>query len=344
MAQPSFQLASASVGGDGVRDGGAAVLQPGSSIRRRTVAEQSSDLAAEASSENQPDGDGDGDRWQDGERRVQLEEDDLGGEQSSNGGPFLPLAGSANPKSDLSEVPDSTLSAEAVAERIAAMFVVGASGPQASGLPTLAPDANRKIVKLGSAAINDRKLLPKERVDELSKSFGNFDRVVGLGWLLGDAVLGPPLLSRQQAYDVGLKARREAGYIEKAEKKLKNDASREKSKMLGQSERDDLDERLRAYMLGQAAAGVGRRRPAGLVACCTARADGLEEAGAACGGTHRGRAHRRRGGRRPRSGEGGEEVDDARGAGRGEVGRRVRLREVQRRAARILSHPVSPAA
>ena len=85
---------------------------------------------------------------------------------------------------------------------------MGASGPQPSGLPTLAPEANKKIVKLGSAAINDRKLhLPKERVDALSKSFGNFDRVVGLGWLLGDAVLGAPLLSHKQAYDVGLKRR-----------------------------------------------------------------------------------------------------------------------------------------
>ena len=164
---------------------------------------------------------------------------------------------------------------------------MGASGPQPSGLPTLAPEANKKIVKLGSAAINDRKLhLPKERVDALSKSFGNFDRVVGLGWLLGDAVLGAPLLSHKQAYDVGLKARREAGYIEKAEKKLKNDASREKSKMLGQSEYSLSAGRSRqaaAGLHGQATAGDSRRRPTSrrLVACCTAGADGLEEAGAA---------------------------------------------------------------
>mmetsp|Transcript_49185 Transcript_49185/g.110601 ORF Transcript_49185/g.110601 Transcript_49185/m.110601 type:complete len:208 (+) Transcript_49185:466-1089(+) len=206
------------------------------------------------------------------------------------------------------------------------------------------------MVKLGSAAINDRKLLPKERVDALSKSFGNFDRVVGLGWLLGDAVLGAPLLSHKQAYDVGLKARREAGYIEKAEKKLKNDASREKSKMLGQSEYSLSAGRSRqaaAGLHGQATAGDSRRRPTSrrLVACCTAGADGLEEAGAAgsSGRAHRGRAHRRRGGRRRRSGEGGEEVDDTRGTGRGEVDRRIQLPEVQRRAARILPRRASPA-
>ena len=49
----------------------------------------------------------------------------------------------------------------------------------------------------------------------LSKSFANFDRVVALflgflhGWLLDDA-MGARLLPREQAYAVGLKARRAA--------------------------------------------------------------------------------------------------------------------------------------
>ena len=45
--------------------------------------------------------------------------------------------------------------------------------------------------------------------EALSKSFGNFDRVVAIGWLLGDAV-GARLLPREQAYAVGLKARKAA--------------------------------------------------------------------------------------------------------------------------------------
>ena len=45
--------------------------------------------------------------------------------------------------------------------------------------------------------------------EALSKSFGNFDRVVALGWLLGDA-LGARLLPRKQANDIGLKARKAA--------------------------------------------------------------------------------------------------------------------------------------
>jgi hypothetical protein len=45
--------------------------------------------------------------------------------------------------------------------------------------------------------------------DALSQSFGNFDRVVALGWLLGDA-MGARLLPREQAHQVGNKARKAA--------------------------------------------------------------------------------------------------------------------------------------
>lgn len=45
-----------------------------------------------------------------------------------------------------------------------------------------------------------------------SKSFGNFDRVVGLGWLLADAV-GCRQVSRAAAHALGLKARKLAATI-----------------------------------------------------------------------------------------------------------------------------------
>ena len=47
----------------------------------------------------------------------------------------------------------------------------------------------------------------------LSDAFGNFDRAVGTGWLLADAVLGPPLIARKAAHAIGLKARRDAGKL-----------------------------------------------------------------------------------------------------------------------------------
>lgn len=95
MAQPSDLIANASTGGDGIHDGGAALLRPGSSGQRLEVAEQSSDLAAEAQFGGSADVDGDGDRWQGERRRVQLLEGDLRGMQSSNDGPMLALADSA---------------------------------------------------------------------------------------------------------------------------------------------------------------------------------------------------------------------------------------------------------
>ena len=97
---------------------------------------------------------------------------------------------------------------------------------------------------LASTTINDHAILSKADVEALSKSFGNFDRIVGLGWLLPDAV-SLPLGSRAQAYAVGLKARREAVAVEKAERKLRNDNSRAKSKLpAADAGRQQLDENL----------------------------------------------------------------------------------------------------
>ena len=107
------------------------------------------------------------------------------------------------------------------------MFAVGASGPAASGLPRLAPKATKLLVKLAATFMKD---LEKVAVDALSAAYGNFDRLVGLGWLLADAV-GMPLLTRETAYAVDLKARREASYIQVAEAAKKEDLGRAKSKL-----------------------------------------------------------------------------------------------------------------
>ena len=58
--------------------------------------------------------------------------------------------------------------------------------------------------------------LKKADVEALSDSFGNFDRTVGLGWLIGDAV-GRPLMDRKAAHAAGLKAARAAGNINQLE-------------------------------------------------------------------------------------------------------------------------------
>ena len=112
---------------------------------------------------------------------------------------------SLEPADGFSE-PTTCLTAAAVQERAAAMFVVGTSAPQLSGMSPAAKRATMELVMLAYNAANE---LCDTQGDALSKSFANFDRVVALGWLLGDA-MGARLLLREQAYAVGLKARKAA--------------------------------------------------------------------------------------------------------------------------------------
>ena len=105
--------------------------------------------------------------------------------------------------------PETTVTAESITERAAKMFVVGASGVVASGLPPLAPEPTKVIVQFAAKHMKD---LKKADVDALSESFGNFDRTVGLGWLIGDSC-GRPLMERKEAHAAGLKAARAAGSI-----------------------------------------------------------------------------------------------------------------------------------
>ena len=72
--------------------------------------------------------------------------------------------------------------------------------------------------------------IPAETVKALSKAFGNFDRVVGLGRLLADAV-GHPLLEHSRAHAVGLSAKYEAGKLKAAIDQYKRDARRDAGKL-----------------------------------------------------------------------------------------------------------------
>ena len=91
---------------------------------------------------------------------------------------------SHEPADDVSG-PETCLTAAAVHERAATMFVVGAAAPQASGMPSAAKRATMELVMLAYNAVNE---LCDAKGEALSKSFANFDRVVALGWLLGDAM------------------------------------------------------------------------------------------------------------------------------------------------------------
>ena len=166
------------------------------------------------------------DGFQSGFEREHVQGAGADGSAAASSSSASALEQPAVPQAGAPDEPDSPLTATAVSERAAAMFVVGSAGTQASGRPPFGSAATKQLVQLAFTAVNE---LCDELCDELgtqlSDSFGNFDRVVGLGWLLGDAV-GAPLLSQKQAHAVGLKARRDAVAIKAAIKDLKKPASR----------------------------------------------------------------------------------------------------------------------
>ena len=163
-----------------------------------------------------------------------------GDERTSNGGretdepvdsesgaskPSYPAPSQADQPVAEDEVPDeaeAVISKEWVAARFALIFVVGAAGPVASKQTDAVRAVTIRLAKLAWAHVQG---LTPAQVDALSKSFGNFDRVVAAGWLLGDA-LGLPLMERTHALAVGLKAKYEAGKLDKKEAYWKKVVSR----------------------------------------------------------------------------------------------------------------------
>ena len=108
-------------------------------------------------------------------------------------------------ESDSANALPSLTAAELRAEldfRQRVMFVVGSDAPKASGRDAILPYATNEAVQIGWELIRER---CKADVRELSRSFGNFDQRVGLGWLLGDAVLGG-FIPGADALAIGIKA------------------------------------------------------------------------------------------------------------------------------------------
>ena len=87
-------------------------------------------------------------------------------------------------------------------ERVALMFKTDAEGAVASGRGALVSKADKELVQFAWLAAGD---LCDEHGAELSRVYGNFDRVVALGWVLGDVALGC-LIDKADAFKVGRKA------------------------------------------------------------------------------------------------------------------------------------------
>ena len=86
-----------------------------------------------------------------------------------------------NKASDSAAEPAVTISAAELRERKELMFDAAQSEPRASGRKSAAPAASRGVVQ---TAWELMEALSTETVKSLSAAFGNFDRVVGAGWLL----------------------------------------------------------------------------------------------------------------------------------------------------------------
>ena len=75
-----------------------------------------------------------------------------------------------------------SVAAEELKARAALMFKLDAKEPASSGRPAITPRVTKELVQFAWWAIN---ALCDEHGPALSLAFGNFDRVVALGWLLG---------------------------------------------------------------------------------------------------------------------------------------------------------------
>jgi hypothetical protein len=101
------------------------------------------------------------------------------------------------------------MTAAAFSERRSKMFDAEKAGPTRSGLRRIAVTVTKKLVQLAWVAISE---LSDNTIKLLSTAYGNFDRVVAVGWLIADA-MGHSLIERASAHAIGLKARRIAGSV-----------------------------------------------------------------------------------------------------------------------------------
>ena len=145
---------------------------------------------------------------------------------SSTAAPRRSPAGLAPPANAAGTSVRSPTAAE-LAARASKMFVVGAPEPTESDMGPVACQATKELIRHAAKAAGD---LCDAHGPALSRSFGNFDRDVALGWLLGDA-LGKPLLSRHVAFHIGSTARQLVGSVKKQLQGFRRTASRARGKI-----------------------------------------------------------------------------------------------------------------
>jgi hypothetical protein len=198
---------------------------PFTSREQQQRAQQRAAEAAKSSSESESDEESEGERSKSSAGRVNYEEGESDSGASSRGSPSSAQGDDAARDKVPNQAPASAateVTADVVAAHYDKMFSPAAAEPMASGLEPCMPRANKRLVSLVSAHVEG---LKKADIDVLSRAFGNFDKVVAQGWLVGDLVRGSPLLGKTEAYTIGLKVKYEAGKVAKKEAALKRSYS-----------------------------------------------------------------------------------------------------------------------
>lgn len=158
---------------------------------------------------------GDGDRLRRSSKRVRGEEAGphrIGTFPQSGTHRGFESASEKNQPADGAAARFAAASVSEFQERVGLMFKTSNVGPTKSGREPMASEVSKGIMKMAWEVMDDRDEVPECLITVLSNRFGNFDRMVGCGWLLADAV-GLPLPERADAYAVGLKARTQTGKL-----------------------------------------------------------------------------------------------------------------------------------
>ena len=130
-------------------------------------------------------------------------------------------------------------------ERATLMFKVENHGPVASGPRPAANIVTKEMIHFAWKAI---KACAKQRGLELSRAYGNWDKLVGFGWLLGDVVCGR-LIDGGVAYRIGRKHGKRAPELQSAfdaplrrmgKRTFRDDAARQLAQSVAAQEEADL--------------------------------------------------------------------------------------------------------
>lgn len=132
------------------------------------------------------------------------------------------------PSSSLARATRSALQKQAATEPLPELTASGLDARASVMFDASRPEAVASTMRRAVVAPTGKLMLlvwqvsedwPESRIDELSRSFGNFDKVVGRGWLAGDALGVKPLLDKSFALKLGFAVKYHAEKIEKAQAK-----------------------------------------------------------------------------------------------------------------------------